>query len=140
MKLLALLAVTGAGVTLAGLPGIPAQFQPYKQWHRVNAKPIRGGSPAHPGTKNVFASKRAVKGKYPNGSIVVKEGIDPSGFVSLIATMRKMKGSDPAHGDWKFIEYTRSSRTAKFTEIARDGTCWGCHSIAKKTDWVYTTK
>ena len=40
----------------------------------------------------------------------------------------------------KFIEWTRTSPNARFTEIARDATCWGCHAQAKRTDWVYTTR
>lgn len=127
-----------AAVALA-LPGIPAYAQPYKSWHKVNAKPIRTGG-AHPGVKNVYASKRARSGRYPDGTIIVKEAREPAGYVSLIAVMRKRAGSDPAHGNWKFIEWTRSSATARFREIARDGVCWSCHVGAKKTDWVFTTR
>lgn len=125
----------------AGLPGIPSVFQPYRSWTKVNAKPIRPtATTAHPGVKNVYASKRKIKGRYPFGTILVKEGFPAGGrrFVALIATMRKVRGVDPAHGNWKYIEYTRSSPGARFTEIARDGVCWGCHALARKTDWVFT--
>ena len=87
--------------------------------------------PAHPGTKNVYASKKSVAGRYPVGTLIVKEGFTTVGgkrFVSLIATMRKQRGLDPAHGNWKFIEWTRSSPNTCFAEIARDATCWGCHA------------
>ena len=138
MKLLALAAVVAA-VAATKLPGIPSYAQPYAGWHKVNAKPIRTGG-AHPGLKNVYVSKRARAGRYPDGAIVVKEGRDPRGFVSLIAVMRKRAGSDPAHGNWKFVEWTRSGPRERFREIARDGVCWTCHAGAKKTDWVFTTR
>jgi hypothetical protein len=139
---LAALAVAGFAFA-AGLPGIPKVFQPYRSWHKVNAKPIRPtATTAHPGIKNVYASKRKVKGRYPYGTLLVKEGFASGGrkFVALIATMRKIRGVDPSHGDWKYIEWTRSSPNARFTEIARDGVCWGCHVLAKKTDWVFTQR
>lgn len=121
------------------LPGIPAYAQPYKSWRKVNAKPIRTDG-AHPGVKNVYARKRARAGKYPNGTIIVKEARDPAGFVSLIAVMRKRAGSDAAHGNWKFVEWTRAGSRERFREIARDGVCWSCHVGAKKTDWVFTSR
>ena len=143
----ALVAVAAAAALAAGvaaaaapkLPGIPAYAQPYAQWHKVNKRPLTTPG-AHPGRKNVYASKRARRGRYPNGTIIVKEARDPAGFVSLIAVMRKRAGSDRAHGNWQFIEWTRNSRNARFREIARDGVCWSCHAGAKKTDWVFTTR
>jgi hypothetical protein len=141
---LAALSLTGFALA-AGLPGIPRVFQPYKSWYRVNAKPILPTpTTVHPAAfKNVYASKRKVKGRYPFGTVIVKEGITTAGgkrFVSLIATMRKVRGLDPKHGDWKFIEWTRPSAGARFDEVARDATCWGCHGLAKKSDWVYTKR
>ncbi|MGI9540379.1 MAG: cytochrome P460 family protein [Miltoncostaeaceae bacterium] len=51
-----------------------------------------------------------------------------------------MSGSDPAHGDWVFIEYKRSSADAPFTTEPRlmGQLCWSCHQIAEATDWVFT--
>ncbi len=140
----ALATVCAAGGALAaGLPGIPKRFQPYRSWPRVNAKPIKPtATTAHPGLKNVYASRRAVGGRYPYGTLIVKEGSTTAGgarFVSLIATMRKTRGADPKHGDWTFVEWTRSSPRERFRVIARDATCWSCHAQAKATDWVFTT-
>ena len=53
--------------------------------------------------------------------------------------MRKVKGADPAHNDWRFVEYTRSSASARFSQIASAAVCWTCHAGAKKTDYVFTT-
>jgi hypothetical protein len=140
----AVLALSGYALA-AGLPGIPPIYQPYRSWHKVNAKPIPDTpTTAHPaGVKNVYASKRRIGAKYPYGTLVVKEGLATAGgkrFVSLIAAMRKIRGVDARHGDWQFKEWTRPSPNSRFSLIAKDATCWGCHALAKKTDWVYTTR
>jgi hypothetical protein len=145
----ALVALALAGYALAtGLPGVPKIYQPYRSWHKVNAKPIPDtpttAHPANPaGAKNVYASKRKKGTRYPYGTLIVKEGLTTAGgkrFVSLIAAMRKVRGIDPKHGDWQFREWTRSSPTARFSLIAKDATCWSCHALAKKSDWVYTKR
>ena len=110
---LATLALAGYALA-AGLPGIPKLYQPYRSWHKVNAKPIPDTpTTAHPaGVKNVFASRRKQGTRYPYGTLIVKEGLTTAGgkrFVSLIAAMRKVRGIDPQHGDWQFREWTRSS-------------------------------
>jgi hypothetical protein len=140
----AALALALAGYALAaGLPGISKPYQPYKSWTKVNAKPIPDRGGPHPGVKNVYASKRKAGAKYPYGTLIVKEGLTTASgkrFVSLIAAMRKTRGSDPKHGDWTFTEWTRSSPTARFALLAKDETCWSCHALARKNDWVYTTR
>lgn len=129
----------------ATLPRIPKYAQPYKTWHKVNRKPVvrpRGSlSDAHFGRKNIYASKKAVRTRYSYGSILVKEGVrSGEKFVSLIAIMRKTRGSDPKHGDWQWVEYTRGGAREPFTKIASGSICYGCHVGAKKTDWVFTTR
>jgi len=149
----ALAAVPLAAVSAQGrgdaLPGLPKDAQGFQSWTRINVKPIppRDSDP-HFGVKNVYVNRARTKlapsGKqrfpYPNGSIVVKSAKRPGqSFVSLVAIMRKVKGADPAHGDWRFVEYTRASATARFREIASGAVCWTCHAGAKKTDYVFTT-
>jgi hypothetical protein len=135
-----------AGYSLAaGLPGIPKIYQPYKSWTKINKKPIPNTpTTAHSAlVKNVYTSKKKRGAKYPYGTLIVKEGLMTAGgqrFVSLIAAMRKARGIDPKHGDWQFTEWSRSSPKARFTLLAEDATCWSCHALAKKNDWVYTKR
>lgn len=130
------------------LPGLPNDVAGYEKWLKLNAKPIppRGGD-AHNGTKNVYVNQtRATiapggqqKFPYPEGSIVVKEANRPGkDFIGLIAIMRKVKGIDPAHNNWMFVEYVRDGKDEAFGEIARGAICWGCHVGAKDTDYVWT--
>lgn len=126
------------------LPGLPAYTAGYRNWFKLNSKPIppRASDP-HFGTKNVYASRRpTVSGtrvRYAYGTIVVKEVFRPGKkFVGLIATMRKLRGSDPKHNDWKFVEYSRQSASGRFEQIASGAVCYGCHVGAAKTDYVFT--
>ena len=64
-------------------------------------------------------------------------GEDPS-RPTLVAVMRKIAGSDPAHGDWRFAEYTRGAPGERFGAPLTGAVCWSCHAIASDTDWVFT--
>ncbi len=133
----------------AALPGLPLDVAGYTKWLKLNAEPIppvAGGDP-HNGTKNVYVNqtreKLTANGEqqfpYPEGSIVVKEASRPNkSYVGLIAIMRKVAGTDPAHNDWEFIEYTRNAPDADFRVIASGGICWGCHARVKESDYVFT--
>jgi hypothetical protein len=130
--------------------GLPAYVAGYERWLRLNAEPIppRPAGDAHFGTKDVYVNRTredistggVQRFPYPDGAIVVKTATRPGAdFVHLVAIMRKRRGSDPAHGDWEFVEYARSSAADRFDPIARDGVCWGCHAMARNTsDWVFT--
>lgn len=130
------------------MPGLPLSTAGYDGWLRMNAKPIASynGDP-HNGTKNVFVNQTratlAPAGQrrfpYPDGTILVKESTRPGAdFIGLVAIMRKVEGSDPAHNDWKFIEYTRNRADASFTVAAKDAVCWNCHAGAAQTDYAFT--
>jgi hypothetical protein len=136
-------------LTVAAPPGLPDWVAGYDGWLRLNAAPlpVRPGDP-HRGEKDVFvnrtreeiASGGVQRFPYPNGAIVVKASTRPGeDFVWLVAIMRKRAGSDPAHGDWEFVEYTRQSAGDRFTVAARDGVCWSCHGdVRASSDWVFT--
>jgi hypothetical protein len=126
------------------LPGLPRYTAGYHGWDKLNRKPIppRSSGDAHLGTKNVYASiERRANRVFPDGTIIVKEAIRPGkDFLGLIAVMRKEQGADPAHNDWRFVEFTRDSHGSSFTETASGAICWTCHMGAEKTDyvWIYT--
>ena len=136
--LLALLAALAVGGSLQALPGIPRDVQPYRSWTKLNAKPIppRASDP-HRSTKNVYVSRLPRAGRYPVGTVVVKEGRN-RGFVSLIAIMRKTKAR--AHNGWVMIEWTRPTATSRFAELARGSVCTSCHMQARRTDYVFTKR
>lgn len=143
-----LAAAVGLLVTAAGAAapaeqaanGLPAYINGYAKWPKLNATPIRGGSSAHQGVKNVYASKRKVGRRYPVGTIVVKTA-RPSGkqWLSLVATMRRITGT--TNGGWRWEEFTRTSSTARFTKVAFPASgCAACHVQAKANDYVFTKR
>ncbi len=68
---------------------------------------------------------------------VARRGSAPG--YALVATMRKVAGADPAHGDWRFVEYLADGRGGFATRAGlSDAGCWGCHGIAADMDWVFT--
>jgi hypothetical protein len=138
----AAVALVAAGVAgaQARQDGLPAYVNGYADWPRVNAKPIRGGSAAHQGVKNVFASKRKIGRRYPTGTIVVKTASPPGKrWLSLVATMRRTTGT--ANGGWRWAEFTRSSPTARFAKVAfPESGCAACHMQAKANDYVFTRR
>jgi hypothetical protein len=83
--------------------------------------------------KNVYASKRKVGRRFPNGTVVVKTIVKPgTRFVGQFAVMRKLRGR------WRYVEYERSSRTARFTVLAQGQLCQSCHQQARADDYVFT--
>ena len=134
------LAIVGAAGAQARKDALPAYVTGYASWTKLNAKPIRGGSAAHQGVKNVYASKRKAGRRYPVGTIVVKAAT-PSGkrWLSLVATMRRVRGT--ANGGWRWEEFTRSSPSARFTKVAfPESGCAACHAQAKANDYVFTRR
>ena len=140
LVLVAALLAAGVAGAQARKDGLPAYVTGYAGWVKVNAKPIRGGSAAHQGVKNVYASKRKAGRRYPAGTIVVKTATPPGKrWLSLVATMRRVKGT--TNGGWRWEEFTRSSPTARFTKIDfPESGCAACHVQAKTNDYVFTRR
>ena len=113
--------------------GLPSYTNGYATWPKLNRKPIVGGSPAHSGVKNVYASKRRVAAKFPNGTVVVtsiaNKGDRPA-LPGQVAVMRK------TNGRWSFVEYHLSG--SRYTVLAQGQLCVSCHMQAKRTDYVFT--
>ena len=131
--LAAAIVVVAAAQTQAN--GLPSYTNGYLGWTKLNAKPVRGGSPAHSGVKNVYASKRKVRSKYPNGTVIVKTIVQPgTKYIGQVAVMRKVNGR------WRFVEYSRPSRTARYTVLAQGQLCVSCHMQVKSRDYVFTKR
>jgi len=127
--------VAVASTTAAGLP---AYTNGYQKWPKLNAKPTKGtplGRSAHNGLKNVYASKKKVGAKYPNGTVIVKsiaQKGDKPALPSQVAVMRKTSGR------WKYVEYSLSG--SRYTVLAQGQLCQSCHMQAKSNDYVFTKR
>jgi len=142
IALVAVVAFASAVVVVASARttanGLPAYTDGWQKWPKINRKPFTSTGPlssAHTGVKNVYASKRKVRGKYPNGTVVVKTIVKPgTRFVGQFAVMRKVKGR------WRYIEYERSSARASYTLLAQGELCSSCHAQARASDYVFTKR
>ena len=129
-------AVAGAVVALASTTaaGLPAYTTGYQKWPKINKKPFTKCGPpcAHSGVKNVYASKKKVGSKYPNGTVIVKSIAQPDqqGLPGQVAVMRKVAGR------WRFVEYQLSG--ARYTVLGQGQLCTSCHVQAKANDYVFT--
>lgn len=117
--------------------GLPSYTTGYQKWPKLNRKPFTKCGPpcAHAGRKNVYASKRKVGKKYPNGTVIVKsikQSGDKPALPSQVAVMRKVKGR------WQFVEYTLSG--SRYSVLAKGQLCTSCHVMAKSNDYVFTRK
>ena len=140
--IVAVVALASAVVVVAAAKtkanGLPAYTDGWQSWQRINAKPFRDRGPlssAHSGLKNVYASKRKVGSRYPDGTVIVKTIVKPgTRFIGQFAVMRKVKAR------WQFVEYERSSAKARYTLLAQGQLCVDCHTQARRTDYVFTTR
>ncbi len=127
--------VAMASTTAAGLP---SYTNGYARWPRINKKPFTSTGPlssAHSGVKNVYASKRKVGSKYPNGTVIVKtiRTAGQKGMPHQVAVMRKVNGR------WRFVEYELSG--SRYSPLAvSQQTCQGCHAQARSNDFVFTKR
>jgi hypothetical protein len=142
-KILAIVAVAALAASVVVVAsartsanGLPAYTNGWQKWPRINEKPFTSKGPlssAHTGVKNVYASKRKVGSKYPNGTVIVKTIVKRgTKYVGQFATMRKVNGR------WQFVEYERSSATARYSLLAQGSLCQSCHVMAKSNDFVFT--
>jgi hypothetical protein len=117
--------------------GLPSYTEGYRAWPRINEKPfMRCGPPcAHSGVKNVYASKRKVGARYPNGTVIVKtvaQSGDRPSRPNQVAVMRK------ANGRWLYVEYAVSG--SRYTVLAQGQLCQSCHARARANDYVFTKR
>ena len=116
--------------------GLPSYTSGYAKWPRINARPVtRCGPPcAHAGVKNVYASKRKVGNRYPNGTVIVKTVAQAgtAGLPDQVAVMRKVDGR------WRFVEYRLSG--PRYTVLAQGQLCQSCHMRARANDYVFTKR
>ncbi len=132
----ALVAAAGVvAVAATSANGLPAYTNGYQSWPKLNAKPIRGGSSAHSGVKNVYASKKRAGKLFPNGTVIVKSIARPGDRPARpfqVAVMRKVKGR------WRWVEYQLSG--SRYTVLAQGALCVSCHMQARANDWVFTKR
>ena len=129
-------AVAVVAVASTSANGLPSYTNGYAKWPRINKRPFTSTGPlssAHTGVKNVYASRKKVGKKYPNGTVIVKSirrSGDTPALPSQVAVMRKINGS------WRYVEYQLAG--SRYTVLARGQLCQSCHMQARANDYVFT--
>ncbi len=113
-------------------------------WHYIPGKPagFYKGTEPHGAVLRTFVNNIAYDaiqsqaGRYPDGSIIVKENYAPDGKkLGAITVMKKVKGYDPDHGDWFWAKYTPDGGVAAAGKVQ---SCIACHSRASGQDYVFS--
>ncbi len=132
-------------------------FKDFMTWTKVDTR--KGADPALAGmahggndtsvTRNIYVknNQKAVNGKYPVGTIIVKHSSNTAGSVNeYTAMVKRAAGFDAAASDWEYFMLNPTNLS-----IGEDGgnkmrgsglmggMCKGCHAGAT-VDYVFTQK
>ncbi len=122
---------------------ITSEDPPYKTWELWPGKgKMYAGTEPHGVLLTTYVNDIALKslGKkkgFRNNSIIVKENYTPEKKLAAVTVMYKVKGYNPAVGDWFWVKYDPNF------EILAEGKvkgCIACHGSAKSNDYVFTGK
>ena len=143
LAVVAVLATTSAVAVVAAAStsanGLPSYTNGYAKWPRVNRKPFTSTGPlssAHAGVKNVYASRKKIGKRYPDGTVIVKSILragDTASRPAQVAVMRK------TNGRWRYVEYELSCTRYRDLGFSQQ-LCQGCHMQARANDFVFTKR
>lgn len=129
-----------------------ATFTDFQTWTLVAQEqgPDPALGPAHGGndstvTRYIYFEDDAsrVNGKYPLGTVIVKESYNPDNSVhELTAMVKRGNNFDPDHNDWEWFMLTPEGNIASDPEgnpvRGAIGMCIGCHSAASGLDYAFS--
>jgi len=86
-----------------------------------------------------------VNGKFPTGTLVVKQSTSPAGMNEITAMVKRGNNFNPNAGDWEFFMLTPTGTIATDANggVMRganlmDGMCAGCHKGASAKDYIFS--
>lgn len=135
--------------TMAGLPGADAQAfytyitteAPYKNWKLwPGTHKLYEGSHPHGAYLTTYVNGNALSSIRANkpmiqGSMIVKENYTPGKKLDALTIMYKIKGYNPAAGNWFWAKYNGTGRVLMEGKVRG---CIDCHSSMKKNDYLFT--
>ncbi len=149
------LAVAVGLVTLAlaaGAPQMPgpqgaalwnyiAKKSPYQKWNYFpDHKGMHPGKAPHGAFNKVFVNPAGLSAKkppYPYGTIIVKENYNKAKKLAVLTVMYRVKGYNPAGGDWFWALYTPAGQVKRAGKLK---SCIKCHALVAQRGWIYTHK
>ena len=132
-----------------------ASFAGFGSWPLAaqNQGPDPALGPAHQGNDSTVTryihfkdDQNRVNGKYPTGTIIVKESYNPGQSIHEVTAMVK-RGNNfaPTGGDWEWFILAPDGKIAADNDgnpmrgaDLMGGMCIGCHSAASGSDYSFT--
>lgn len=118
------------------------EVSPYQEWPLFpGTKKFQEGKHPHGALLTTYVSPSALsaiqerQGQLPIGAFIVKENYMPDQKLGAITIMYRVKGYNPAAGDWFWAKYSANGDIAASGKV--DG-CINCHTAAIQNDWVFT--
>lgn len=117
--------------------------KPYRIWAKwPGKKGMYKGKEPHGALLMTYVNRIALKSikeqsSMANNSIIIKENYTSNRELKGISVMYKVRGYNPGGGDWFWASYDASFNTIEEGKV--EG-CLGCHSRAKRNDYIFTGK
>ena len=112
----------------------------WKMW--PGKKALYPGKEPHGALLTTYVNKTAYMaiekktGMLPDGAIIVKENYTPDKKLAALTVMYKVKGYNPAAGDWFWVKYLPDGKIAVEGKVQA---CIDCHGMAKANDYIAGT-
>lgn len=114
---------------------------PYTKWQLWPGKgKFYKGTEPHGALLTTYINEAAYgsaskKSRMPDGAIIVKENYTADRKLSAISVMYKVKGYNPASGDWFWAQYAPDGSVKAEGKV---GSCINCHEKRKDNDYIFT--
>lgn len=118
-------------------------FPKWKEFNKINKKILH--SHAHNAFVDIYLNNIAKKAyiheheKFPRNSIIIKplyRETSREHLARLVVMVKMHKGYDSKHNDWWYGVYDKTGTIA--WHQGKIASCIRCHTIAKKTDYLFT--
>jgi hypothetical protein len=120
------------------------RYKPYHEWHLWPGKGrFYKGTEPHGAllttyvNKDAYFSIKGKEGKMADNSIIVKENYTPQKELAALTVILKVKGYNPAAGDWFWAKYSPGGKVLSSGKV---DSCIGCHGTHKDNDYIMTQK
>ncbi|MGE5893619.1 MAG: cytochrome P460 family protein [bacterium] len=136
--------------TQAVLPGANAEklneyivrFDPYRAWPLFPGKErLSKGAEPHGVLVTTLLNDTALssikKKEAADGSIIVLENYTADKKFTGLSVMYKIKGYNPAGGDWFWVQYAPDGKAETWGRVKE---CIDCHGKMKESDYLFDVK
>ena len=110
---------------------------PFTEWSSwPDHQGTRASTAPHSPKHKIYVNTMALHSKQPpleDGSMVLKYNLSPADEVKGITLMYKVKGYNPAAGDWFWAQY---SPTGAVQEAGKPKSCIACHAEKADNDYI----